>query len=420
MLTNILLTTICLFLLLIFWTYRQDEKRKMRARQPTGQVDSVWDGAERRRHARLKTNLAIAYRVDGEGPAPIQKSRTKNISKGGLCLVMSEKLTRDTRIKLDIEIPGGGQPYQALGLVRRCRERESQDGKRLFEIGIRFLDLAEDDWKKILGHVLKSAPDTSQKLAVFLAALILSGFFLEPVSAEYLQGGVGGQQGVSRTRRERLARRAQRESQEKSLEEGLQRELEEYSRQREERERRIKEAGWFEQAEAHFARQDFDQAYKLYTLLQTPTVDRVLKERALERIQELKENSAFQTIIQEERKQKAIEDLSSEDRVIRLNALKQLGELGDTQSAEVLVATLTDPDPFVRRVAAWALGRIGDPSGVPPLISALHDEHEWIRQEAHGALVQITGRDLGAEPQAWVEWWRSFDASRPAGDTQGS
>ena len=60
------------------------------------------------------------------------------------------------------------------------------------------------------------------------------------------------------------------------------------------------------------------------------------------------------------------------DNSVRRNAIKALGELGDTRAVEPLIASLTDS--LVRRDAVIALGKIGGSRIVEPLISVLQDQ----------------------------------------------
>ena len=67
--------------------------------------------------------------------------------------------------------------------------------------------------------------------------------------------------------------------------------------------------------------------------------------------------------------------LSDDNGVVRLAAVKSLGELQDPRAIAALGKTLReDTDPRVRRAAAEALGHIDDNRAVPHLVAALRDE----------------------------------------------
>jgi HEAT repeat protein len=109
--------------------------------------------------------------------------------------------------------------------------------------------------------------------------------------------------------------------------------------------------------------------------------------------------------------------LNHEDLIVRLSAIKALGEIRDASavrsliavlrdescgctaanalvkigkpSVEPLIASLKDESPIVKRNAVKALGGIGDPSAVKPLTAALKDEDLIVRGNAATALGQI-------------------------------
>jgi len=82
-----------------------------------------------------------------------------------------------------------------------------------------------------------------------------------------------------------------------------------------------------------------------------------------------------------------IEALSyKENAEVRKQAAKALGEIGDSQAVEPLIAALKDE---ARLYAAKALGEIGDPRAVDPLIAALKVESQWTREAAAEALGKI-------------------------------
>ncbi len=80
---------------------------------------------------------------------------------------------------------------------------------------------------------------------------------------------------------------------------------------------------------------------------------------------------------------KIVEDLSSEDAVIRSRAALALGSLRSAGSTNALVLALTDSIPEVRAHAAFALGQGGSLEAIAPLIDALR------RDTDHSALAQI-------------------------------
>jgi HEAT repeat protein len=120
-----------------------------------------------------------------------------------------------------------------------------------------------------------------------------------------------------------------------------------------------------------------------------------------------------------------VQQVKSEDLIVRLHATKALGETRDARAVEPLIANLKDEkcgctsanalvkigkpaveplitalkdeNPIVRRNAAVALGKIKDASAVNPLITALKDENPIVRRNAAVALGEIKDTSA-AEP----------------------
>jgi len=84
-----------------------------------------------------------------------------------------------------------------------------------------------------------------------------------------------------------------------------------------------------------------------------------------------------------------ISALKDESSVIRRDASKALGEIGDKRAVGPLIQALNDEDLFVRKEAATSLGEIGDERAVEPLIQALNDKDADVRSRSAAALGKI-------------------------------
>jgi HEAT repeat protein len=87
-----------------------------------------------------------------------------------------------------------------------------------------------------------------------------------------------------------------------------------------------------------------------------------------------------------------IDSLEDKDAVIRANAARALGFIGDPQAISALTKALKDPERNVRRAAVYGLGEIQEAKGsgaVPALVMALKDEYWFVRSEAAQALGKI-------------------------------
>lgn len=82
--------------------------------------------------------------------------------------------------------------------------------------------------------------------------------------------------------------------------------------------------------------------------------------------------------------EKWIPSLSSSDLLIREAAAQALGWLGGMKGVPALIKALKDPSPMVRRSACEALGKIGDRNALPALQTASQDSHTWTSETASG------------------------------------
>jgi HEAT repeat protein len=64
-------------------------------------------------------------------------------------------------------------------------------------------------------------------------------------------------------------------------------------------------------------------------------------------------------------------------------------------------------------MAIRAIGVIGDTSFVPDLIHLLYHNNAYVRWWAQISLVRLTGRNFGADWNAWGNWWTSENRQPP-------
>jgi len=84
-----------------------------------------------------------------------------------------------------------------------------------------------------------------------------------------------------------------------------------------------------------------------------------------------------------------IDDLKHKDWVVRSNATRALGRIGDVRAVEPLIEAMKDDNEHVKDAAREALQEIRDPEAVKPLIQALKDEQPYVRKGAAKALGKL-------------------------------
>ncbi|MDP8230456.1 MAG: HEAT repeat domain-containing protein, partial [Candidatus Gorgyraea atricola] len=87
--------------------------------------------------------------------------------------------------------------------------------------------------------------------------------------------------------------------------------------------------------------------------------------------------------------------------IVRTNACKALGKIGDSQAVKVLIKALDDKYYNVSRPAAYALSEIGSAEAVAPLIKKLNSEDDKLKNNARQALVKIGEPAISALIKAW-------------------
>jgi HEAT repeat protein len=92
--------------------------------------------------------------------------------------------------------------------------------------------------------------------------------------------------------------------------------------------------------------------------------------------------------------------------VVREDVLSSLDLQGGPGAAELLrEISVKDPSATIRATAIERLPRFKDPSLVPFLIDQLKRREEPAASTTLRTLVQLTGQNLGSDPEKWSRWW---------------
>ena len=150
---HIILIAILIFTLVALNT---DERYKRKTKIPRGKLTCVWEGGERRCFTRVNSDMPVRYNFS-KMSNNAKAVETKNISIGGICMSIDEKLALHDQVSLEIELPGLSASINAKGEIVWVKENRSQSGRagiRHFDVGIEFKDLAPKG-KSLLFKFLK-------------------------------------------------------------------------------------------------------------------------------------------------------------------------------------------------------------------------------------------------------------------------
>ena len=119
---------------------------------PRAKVEEYWSGGERRQYLRFKHDLEVEYSV--EKKPRLTNGRTLDISKGGMKLLLDEKLPNGTIINVKIQTPEK-KIIEVEGKVIWTKESEGRDsqGKRFFHSGIKFIGIREPSGIRLAEYI---------------------------------------------------------------------------------------------------------------------------------------------------------------------------------------------------------------------------------------------------------------------------
>lgn len=124
----------------MLWAHEKIATRKV---TPRAKIEEYWNGEERRSYERFNKDLEIEYSV--EKSPRLKNSRTVDLSKGGIKLLLDEKLPKGAILDLKIHIPERKQTIEAETEVVWTSDAEGNDssGKRFFLSGLKFIAVKE-------------------------------------------------------------------------------------------------------------------------------------------------------------------------------------------------------------------------------------------------------------------------------------
>jgi c-di-GMP-binding flagellar brake protein YcgR len=95
----------------------------------------------------------VNKRILNTSPSIIPRTRTRNISKGGLSIMILEKVKIGTFLNLNIELPDTDQPIIAIGKVLWIDEFViySTESYTFYECGVEYVNIISQE-QEIISH----------------------------------------------------------------------------------------------------------------------------------------------------------------------------------------------------------------------------------------------------------------------------
>lgn len=138
------LLSITLFML---WAHEKMANKKI---TPRAEIEECWHNEERRANKRFEKELEVEYTV--EKKPHMKNGMSLNISKGGMKLLLDDKLLPGTIITLKMRSPQTGNTVDVEAEViwtKDVDEKKPLD-KRFFNSGIKFIAIKEASYAGLI------------------------------------------------------------------------------------------------------------------------------------------------------------------------------------------------------------------------------------------------------------------------------
>ena len=114
---------------------------------------------EKRRFLRLSVNVEVNFSVLDERQACAYSTASKNLSAGGICIVSFRPVLAGSLLDLRFAIPGLDRFILSKGKVVWVSELNVGGVKsdKGYELGVEFIDIKEEDRKKIQDYTVSGS-----------------------------------------------------------------------------------------------------------------------------------------------------------------------------------------------------------------------------------------------------------------------
>lgn len=108
---------------------------------------------EKRKFVRLNVSVEVFYAVVLGASTEAQKTLTKNVSAGGICLIVHEQLKIGDLLNLSIYLPDDKPFIVAQGQVVWVKEFKLAGERSRYDTGVEFTEINEADRKRVDKYV---------------------------------------------------------------------------------------------------------------------------------------------------------------------------------------------------------------------------------------------------------------------------
>ncbi|MBN1871861.1 MAG: PilZ domain-containing protein [Candidatus Omnitrophica bacterium] len=147
-----------LILTLVLVMLVREESRIKKSKIPRARIKEYWSGEERRQATRINTTFLVKYTFSKKQTVTLD-GHTKDVSTSGMRLLIHEKLNQGTVLLLEFDLPGITSIVKAEGKVVWSSgdfEDRDDEGKRIFQAGIQFTHISENDRNRLSDYVTKA------------------------------------------------------------------------------------------------------------------------------------------------------------------------------------------------------------------------------------------------------------------------
>ncbi len=126
--------------LIMLWSHEKIATKRV---VPHAKIEECWDGEDRRSHERFRKDLEVEYGVQKR--PRLKNCRTVDLSKGGMKLLLDEKLPKGAILGLKISIPEKRCTVDVEAEVVWTKDADKKDpsGKRFFFSGLKYIAIKE-------------------------------------------------------------------------------------------------------------------------------------------------------------------------------------------------------------------------------------------------------------------------------------